>query len=110
MPPNNKGFDFICSRGKLIDVKSACIEYRTGRSDSWGFQIKNNKIADYFLCLAFDNRDNITPMHMWLLPAEKFNHLTKTRISKSTINKWDEYKLDISEVAHECIIMKNEHR
>jgi len=24
MPHNNKGFDFICNRGKKIDVKSSC--------------------------------------------------------------------------------------
>ena len=60
MPYGHKGYDFICSKGMKIDVKSGCITNR----GAWAFTINKNTIADYFLCLAFDNRDDLNPMHM----------------------------------------------
>lgn len=66
MPYGNPGYDFICNRGKKIDVKSACL---TKSGQGWGFNITHNTIADYFLLLAFDNRDDLTPMHIWLISA-----------------------------------------
>ena len=50
MPPNNKGYDFICNSGKKIDVKSSCKTKLNG----WNFYINKNKIAEYFLCLALN--------------------------------------------------------
>lgn len=107
MPPNNKGYDFICNKGKKIDVKSACT-HKT--RDSWLFHIFKNKIADYFLCIAFDNRVDITPLHIWLVPADAVNDKTGVTISKSTISKWDEYKLDIDKVTACCDIMKQSNK
>ena len=70
MPNGNKGYDFICNKNMKIDVKSSTILKRDYKSDSWLFQIKRNKIADYFLCLAFDNREDLNPLHIWLIPSE----------------------------------------
>lgn len=102
MPYGYKGYDFICNRGKKIDVKSSCTHVRNNRSDSWGFNIKKNKTADFFLCMAFDNREDLTPLYLWLIPAKVVNHSTKASIAKSTIAKWDEYRLDIDKVAACC--------
>ena len=108
MPYGNKGFDFFCNKGKKIDVKASVLHTNGESLGHWLFIIKQNIIADYFLCLAFDNREDLNPLHIWLIPADKLNHLTGTTISKSTINKWDEYKLDINKVISCCNIMKSD--
>ena len=90
----------------LIDVKASCIHTDKYKNIYWRFFIKKNLIPDYFLFLAFDNRVNLTPLYMWLLPSEKVNFLTNTVISKTMINKWDEYKLEIDKVISCCNILK----
>lgn len=102
MPYGNHGYDFICNHGKIIDVKSAC----KCKNISWAFHIGRNMIPDYFLCLAFDNREDLNPLHVWLLTGSKFNHLVSTTIRPSTIHKWDEYKLDIAKIATCCEAMR----
>ena len=105
MPYGNKGYDFICNKGMKIDVKSACINTRP-RCSSWSFVIKKNTVADYFLCLAFDNRKYLTPLHLWLLPGKKVNHLQGMSVSESTLYKWKEYELDITQTVKCCNSMK----
>lgn len=73
MPNNNPGYDFICGRGFKIDVKSSCLTQGKGGKLRWGFHINRNTTADYFLCLAFNNRENLEPMHVWLIPGHKVN-------------------------------------
>lgn len=105
MPYNNKGFDFICNKGKKIDVKSACVRKIGG----WMFTIHKNTIADYFLCIAFDNRTNLTPLHLWLIPGHCISNLTNTSIAESTMNRWAEYELSnkLDEVIECCDLMKD---
>lgn len=104
MPIGNKGYDFVCARDKRIDVKSACL----GKNCSWAFQIRRNTTADYFLCLAFDNREDLTPLHVWLLPGPKFSHLRGTSICPGTVGKWDEYRLDLEKVSDCCDQIKSD--
>ena len=106
MPMNNPGYDFICNKGKKIDVKSSCQRGGGG----WSFGIRHNIIADYFLCLAFDNREDLTPLHVWMIPGCKISHLKGLSINQGTINKWDEYALDISKVAACCDTLKGTAR
>lgn len=103
MPYGNPGYDFICNKGKKIDAKSGCI--RKNRN-GWTFSIKRNTIADYFLCIAFDNRDDLNPLHIWMLPGEKFNHLTGAWIGQSTLRKWAEYEQNIDDAVMCCDEMK----
>jgi hypothetical protein len=63
MSCNHPGYDFICGKGFKIDVKSSCLS----KINKWRFAIRNNIIADYFLLLAFDNRTDLNPMHIWLI-------------------------------------------
>jgi len=102
MPHNNPGYDFICKKGMKVDVKSSC-QYKNG---SWLFTIRRNTAADYFLCLAFDNRENLNPLHAWLIPGSAVNHISCTSISPSTLHKWDEYALDISKISACCDTMR----
>ena len=106
MPYNNKGFDFICDKGYKIDVKSSC--FLTSRPNMWAFKIRYNTIADYFLCLAFDNRKDLNPAHIWLIPGHIINHQTCASISKSTLDRWHEYELidKLGEVMTCCDAMK----
>lgn len=62
LPINNKGYDFVCDKGYKIDVKSSCLSH-----NFWRFGVHKNRIADYFLLLAFDNRNNLNPIHLWLI-------------------------------------------
>lgn len=103
MPYGNPGYDFVCNHGKLIDVKSAC-----SRKDGtgWQFNINRNTTANYFLCLAFDNRENLTPLHAWLIPGNKLNHLIGARIRPNTIHKWDAYKFCITKISTCCNAMR----
>jgi hypothetical protein len=66
MPYSNPGFDFICRNGYKIDVKCSCL-HRDDYKGYWQFTIRKNKVADYFLLLAFDNRKDLNPKHIWLI-------------------------------------------
>lgn len=103
MPYGNPGFDFRCGEGYLIDVKCSCLR-KTG--DYWMFNINRNPVADYFLCLAFDNREYLNPMHIWLIPGNEINTLVGLSLSISTLHKWDKYSLNVSKVARCCDTLK----
>lgn len=105
MPNNNRGFDFICNKGKKIDVKSSSLHISMP-PPSWYFSIKHNKIADYFLCLAFDDRKNLNPLYMWLFPDHLVNNLSGVSIYPTTIEEWAEYAIPLDQVTTCCDIMK----
>ena len=74
-PYGHKGYDFICGKGKKVDVKSSSFHsYMNG----WLFQINNNEIAEYFLLLALSERyygvvaddEKLKPMCIWLVPKD----------------------------------------
>jgi len=106
MPNNQPGFDFICAHEKMIDVKSACITMNNNKNPHWRFAINKNQTADYFLLLSFNNRQNLDPLHQWLIPGDILNHLVCTTISPSTIDKWDEYRQPIVQAQMCCSNMK----
>ena len=94
MPFGNKGYDFVCNKGWKVDAKSSCIQKNY---NGWAFHINHNTIADYFWCVAIDNRKDLNILHIWMLPGEKFNHLSGASISESTLDKWAEYEKPIGE-------------
>ena len=104
MPIGNAGYDFVCNKGKKIDVKSSCLH----KNGCWQFNIRYNVLANDFLCIAFDNREDLTPVHVWLLPGNKFSHLTGASIHPTTIRKWDGYKLDIEKVSACCDMIRGD--
>jgi len=107
MRNGNPGYDFLCSKGYRIDVKSAT---KMKSCNSWQFNINKNRIADYFLCLAFDNRENLNPEHLWLIPAAIVNNKKGVTISPSTLEKWQEYELDsrLNDVIACCTTLKGD--
>lgn len=91
MPFGNAGYDFICGKGYKVDVKSST---RQGKNrNSWIFTIKYNNEADYFLLLAFNNRSELEPEHIWLIPANVLSDKSGVSISERTLSKWSEYEL-----------------
>ena len=109
MPNGNPGYDFICSKGMKVDVKSSVFKFDKRRPNDkgrWHFNIYKNIIADYFLCIAFDNRSDLIPQHLWLIPSEKVNHLIGLSISKLQIHKWEMYSQPIDKVISCCNELK----
>jgi len=107
MPENNRAFDFICGKGFKIDVKSSCRGHYKNRNDRWNFTIKHNKVADYFLLLAFDSREDLNPEFIWLVPGSVINDKFAINISVTTTDKWKEYEKSIDKVIVCCNHMKN---
>jgi hypothetical protein len=107
MPTMNPGFDFLCGKGYKIDAKSACLT--KNRANSWIFRIRYNKIADFFLCLAFDNRKDLNPLHIWLIPRDKVSHLSCLQISETTLSKWIDYEKPCDKVLSCCDTLKTNH-
>lgn len=93
MPNNHKGYDFI-SDGIKIDAKSSCRRIRNNRSDSWVFHIDKNIIADQFILLAINNRDDIEAEHIWLIPGSELNMKSTVAIFETNLIKWNKYSLD----------------
>lgn len=106
MPLNNHGYDFVCGRGYKVDSKCSTMKISRNHSDRWQFDIDQNTTADYFACIAFDNRDDLTPMHLWIIPGKNVNNLQCLTISKSTIEKWSEYEKPIDRVVKCCDALK----
>jgi hypothetical protein len=105
-PYGTTGFDFVCRHGHKIDVKSCCRIHNGNYTDRWLFNIRKNLIADYFLCLAFDNRESLNPEYIWLIPGSEINNRVSTGISKTTLEKWGNYELPIDKVVACCDIIR----
>lgn len=107
MRNGNPGYDFLCGRGFKIDAKSSCLKASHG-TPSWGFHIAKNKIADYFLCLAFDSRESLEPQHVWLIPGKVVNNLTGIYISRTnrSLSKWHAYEKPLDKVIECCSEMR----
>ena len=110
-PRNNPGFDFRCRRGHLIDVKSAT-KLKSRRLAAWKFHVGKNTIADYFLLLAFDNRESLNPLHIWLIPGHHVHDHVCIDISESTLSKWSEYELQnkLADVVACCNSLRSSER
>lgn len=94
MPYGTSGYDFICGRGYKIDVKSSTRHYGVRGNPSWSFDIRCNSIADYFLCIAFDSRSQLDPVHLWLVPGDVVRSRKNLRItdSEGSLEKWAQYE------------------
>jgi hypothetical protein len=103
-PPNNPGFDFKCGKGKLIDAKSSCLRHFGNCTPRWQFSIAKNTIADYFLCLAFRDRETLEPMHVWLVPGCDVNDRKLVSVMDSTkgLAAWAKYERPLDKVMVCC--------
>jgi len=107
MPRNNPGFDFYCANHYKIDAKASCMR-KHHDGNYWTFGINHNTEADYFACLAFDDRVSLTPLHFWLIPGAVVNDHKAFRITNSDIGlaKWAEWERSLDKVVLCCESMK----
>lgn len=107
MPYGNPGFDFTCGKGYLVDAKCSCRrQHNPPWADNWMFTINKNQIADYFLCLAFDNRNDLNPEHIWLIPAGDVNDHVGISIAESRLDRWQKYEQPVYRVIACCDTLK----
>lgn len=102
MRMGNPGYDFVCSRGYKIDVKSSTLH-----DERWQFDIKQNKIADFFLCMAFDTREDLKPMHLWLIPGNTVNSQKYITTGKNSVKKWSQWERPLDDVSACCNKLKD---
>ncbi len=93
MNSNNPGYDLIYNKKYLIDAKASTIRTRDDKYKCWTFHIEQNKVPDYFLLTAYNNRETLEICHMWLIPGIEINDRISISISPSTIHKWDCWKI-----------------
>ncbi len=107
MPHGNPGFDFICGKGYKVDVKSGCLNTRTIHT-RWKFRIGKNTIAQYFVCLGFNDRESLNPLRMWIIPGEVVHHLDTICITNipETLKKWEKYERPVDKVLVCCAEMR----
>jgi hypothetical protein len=60
------------------------------------------------LCLAFDDRETLQPLHVWLIPGFEVNHLTAFAIPNSSwgILKWSIYEKPLDRVLQGCEMVR----
>jgi hypothetical protein len=78
------------------------------QEDRWTFHVKHNTTADYFLCIAFDNREHLNPLHLWVIPGKALSHKGTASIAETTLGKWAQYEKPINNAISCCNILKNE--
>lgn len=103
------GYDIICNKGKRINVKASSTRVRQLKNSTinhWKFDINYNKDCDYFLCLAFDNVEELNILFGFIIPGNEVNHLSGIQISTTTIHKWDQWKMDLNNVQACCDLMR----
>jgi hypothetical protein len=110
MPYGNKGYDYDCTKGFKIDVKSGCRNCHENLTDRWIFTIRKNQIADYFLCIAFDNRKLLNPEHIWLIPGNLVNSTIGFSVSDlpKSLAKWSQYERPLENVLKCCNKLRGE--
>ena len=107
MPHGNTGYDIICNKGKKIDVKSSTTLLNHGKHPYWKFNINHNIIADFFICVAFDNVEDLNPIHLFMIPGKEVNDQGSISSTPSKIHKWNKWKRSIEEVQLCCAKMRN---
>ena len=66
MPYGNPKFDFIVNGCIKIDIKSCCLRITNGWI-GWEPHVRFNNITDYFVILAFEDRENLNLSHLWCI-------------------------------------------
>jgi hypothetical protein len=89
-------------------VKSGCRIHLKNQTARWSFIIRKNKVANYFLFLAFDNRESLNPEHIWLVPGYIVNDKTTISIADlpKTLIKWSKYERSLNNVLKCCDKLK----
>jgi len=109
-PYGTPGYDLICQNGFKIDVKLAT----ANKDGAWSFSIKNRsgEKPDYYLLLAMDDTDDLSPCHIWIVPANaiigkgKICDRQSFMVSPTTLHKLSKYEKPIEKLECVCNMMK----
>ncbi len=95
-PCGTKGYDWTCKKGYKIQHKARCMEYDPKGSDwcGWKWSINYNDIADYFILSAWDNRDSMNPIYIWIF--HKNDMIRKGRSNYTKEKFWERYVFSIT--------------
>lgn len=109
MPQDNPGYDFLCGKGFKIDVKASCLGSGSD-SGRWKININQNKMADYFLVLLFDNRFEKNPIHVYLIAGNDVNDMQMLSISnnETSLARFSKYEKSIDAVISCSTKLKNQ--
>ncbi len=90
-----KKYDFECKNGFKVKHIASCVRidnYHVSYSGDpipyWGYLIRKNNVPDYWILSAWDNRESLEPLYVWIINGhQEF----KTRYSYRENNKpfWD---------------------
>lgn len=69
-PPNNPNFDWTCKDGKKVEHKGSCLLYEPKKTPRLKFYLDYNNIADYFVLSAWDNREYLNPIYIWIFDRD----------------------------------------
>lgn len=64
MPYGNPSYDFLVKGNIKVDIKSCCLREMKGWI-GWEPHVRFNNVTDYFVILAFDDRDNLNLIFIW---------------------------------------------
>jgi hypothetical protein len=67
MPYGNPQYDFIVKNGIKVDIKSCVLREPLKGWKGWEPHVRWNKNTDYFVMLAFDDRENLNLFHIWVV-------------------------------------------
>jgi len=66
----NPGYDIVCNKGYKIDVKASTLSV----TNTFGFNINENRIADYFILIGYNNIIELKPLHIWIIGGKEIIH------------------------------------
>lgn len=66
MSYGNPWYDFLVKGNIKVDVKSCCLREMKGWI-GWEPHVRFNSVTDYFVILAFDDRENLHLVHIWMI-------------------------------------------
>jgi hypothetical protein len=118
-------YDWVCRNGlKIKHIASSTIVddyHRSPVSNTpipyWQYAIRRNQVPDYFILSAWDNRESLTPMYIWIIKGhEDFRTQTSNRpfwgrmswnvyATKKGIARMDKYQMinKLEELKSVCI-------
>ncbi len=67
MPSNHPGYEFIVKGEYKVDCKGSTLVYFR---DQLNFDISHNDVADYFLCVAIDNIEDLNVLYVWIFKKD----------------------------------------
>lgn len=90
--------DFVI-RGYGVDVKASRLKqsHKLAKTSRWSFSLKKQeRNADFFVCLAFDDAEL---RHCLLIPGEIARHYSTMSLSSATKGKWWDYEVQPADLA-----------